>query len=516
MRGTHPDRNSARNKEKVTLMKANDLSLLSSQTRSLLDTPGGLWIGGNAIEARQFLPVIDPSSGNTVGSIADGEAVHVDAAVAAARAAFDEGPWPRMPGAERGMRLLRLADLMERDARVLAELETVDVGMPSWMAGDLDVGGAISVMRYMAALAGRTDGRTVPVHTPEPGAHFFGYTQREPLGVVGAIIPWNVPLMLAVWKLAPALAAGCTIVLKPSEEASCSVLHLARLTAEAGVPAGVVNVVTGRGQSTGAALASHPGIDKITFTGSTATGKQIARAAAENVTQVALELGGKSPQLVFADADLDRAIPGIANSVFLNSGQVCVAGSRVYVERGIYDETVNRLARHAKELRVGCGLDTSTQLGPLISARQQQRVLGMVDQAVSAGAEVHTGNYRVDAPGFYVRPVVATVTDQKATIMREEVFGPMVAVIPFNGLDEAIALANDSDYGLAAMVWTSSIRTMHTVVPQLRCGRVAVNSEPMPYPALPEGGRKASGYGRDLSEQSFESFLDTKSVLLRY
>jgi len=497
-------------------MQTNDLSLLSSQTRSLLDLPGSLWIGGEPLATSRSLPVIDPSSGGAVGSIADGDAAHVDAAVAAARTAFDQGPWPRLPGAEREARLRRLADLMERDARVLAELETVDVGMPMWMARDLNVGGAIGVVRYMAGLAGRTGGRTVPVHTPESGSVYFGYTQREPLGVIGAIIPWNVPLMLAVWKLAPALAAGCTIVLKPSEEASCSVLHLARLAAEAGVPAGVVNVVTGRGQSAGAALASHPGIDKITFTGSTATGKQIARAAAENVTQVALELGGKSPQLLFADADLDRAITGIANSVYLNSGQVCVAGSRVYIERGIYDEAVDRLARHVKELRVGSGLDASTQLGPLISERQQQRVLAMVDQAVSTGAEVLTGHYTVDGPGFYVRPVVAAVADQKAAIVREEVFGPVVAVAPFSDLEEAIALANDSDYGLAAMLWTSSIRTMHTVVPRLQSGRVAVNSEPMPYPALPEGGRKASGYGRDLSEQSFESYLDTKSVLLRY
>jgi phenylacetaldehyde dehydrogenase len=497
-------------------MQTNDLSLLSSQTRALLDLPGSLWIAGEQLATSRSLPVIDPSSGGTVGSIADGDAAHVDAAVVAARAAFDQGPWPRLPGAEREARLRRLADLMERDARVLAELETVDVGMPIWMARDLNVGGSIAVVRYMAGLAGRTAGRTVPVHTPEPGASYFGYTQREPLGVIGAIIPWNVPLMLAVWKLAPALAAGCTIVLKPSEEASCSVLHLARLAAEAGVPAGVVNVVTGRGHTAGAALASHPGIDKITFTGSTATGKQIARAAAENVTQVALELGGKSPQLLFADADLDRAIAGIANSVFLNSGQVCVAGSRVYIERGIYDEAVNRLASHVKDLRVGSGLDAATQLGPLISERQQRRVLGMIDQAVSSGAEVLTGNYTVDAPGFYVRPVVAAVADQKAAIVREEVFGPVVAVAPFSDLEEAIALANDSDYGLAAMLWTSSIKTMHTVVPRLQSGRVAINSEPMPYPALPEGGRKASGYGRDLSEQSFESYLDTKSVLLRY
>lgn len=497
-------------------MQANDLSLLSPETRRALDIPGRLWIAGEPQEANEHLPVIDPSSGRQVGAIADGDAWSVDAAVRAAREAFDRGPWRRMPGSEREARLRRLADLMERDAQLLAELETVDVGMPMWMSRGLNVAGAIGVLRFMANLAGRTYGKTVPVHTPDPEAAYFGYTRREPLGVIGAIIPWNVPLMLATWKLAPALAAGCSIVLKPSEDASCSVLHLARLASEAGIPSGVVNVVTGRGVTAGAALAAHPGVNKITFTGSTATGKQIARAAAENVTQVSLELGGKSPQILFSDADLDKAIPSIANSVFLNSGQVCVAGSRVYIERAIYDEAMERLVRHVRELRIGCGLDPQTQLGPLVSAKQQDRVLRFLDDAVASGVQMLTGDYKVDGPGFYVRPTVAAPKDERTAIVRQEVFGPVVTAAPFSGIDEAVALANDTDYGLAAMVWTRDLGRMHSIVPQLQCGRVAVNTEPFPYPALPEGGRKASGYGRDNGEEAFESYLDTKAVLLRY
>lgn len=497
-------------------MMKNDLSLLSKATRAALATQARVFIGGEWLTVLKSLPVNDPTSSEQIAQIAAGDASYVDLAVKAARAAFESGPWPRMHGAQREVLLRRLADLIERDRQLLAELEVVDVGMPIWMARDLNVGGAVDVLRYMAGFAGRATGRTVQAGVPIPDSAFFGYTQKEPLGVVGAIIPWNVPLMMSVWKLAPALAAGCTIVLKPSEEASLSVLHLAGLVREAGFPPGVVNVITGIGAEAGAALAAHPGLDKITFTGSTTTGNQVALAAARNVTKLTLELGGKSPQILFADADLDSAIPGIAGSIFLNSGQVCVAGSRLYVDRRVYDEAVSRLARHADAMRLGAGLDPQTQLGPLINQRQQQRVLKYLSEAERAGYELLTSVPRVDAEGYYVRPSVVAVADQTAAIVREEVFGPVLTVTPFDDVEQAVAMANDTPYGLSACLWTRDLVTMHQVVPRIRSGKVAVNTEPLPWPGLPEGGRRASGYGRDLGEESFESFLETKSVLVRY
>ena len=497
-------------------MLQNNLGLLGAATRAALDHAPRVFIGGEWQPVANSLPAVDPSSAMPVSRIAAAGAAQVDAAVRAARTAFEAGPWPRMHGAGREALLRRLADLVERDRQTLAELEVLDVGMPIWMARDLNVGGAIGVLRYMAGFAGRANGRTVQVGVPIPDSAFFGYTQKEALGVVGAIIPWNVPLMMSVWKLAPALAAGCTVVLKPSEEASLSVLHLAGLVREAGFPAGVVNVVTGTGPEAGAALAAHPGLDKITFTGSTRTGLQVAQAAARNVTRATLELGGKSPQILFADADLDRAIPGIAGSIFLNSGQVCVAGSRLYVDRRIHDEAVGRLARHADAMRLGAGLSPETELGPLVNARQQQHVLGHLDAAQRAGAELLTADPRIDAAGFYVRPSVVAVADQGAAIVREELFGPVITVTPFDSVEEAVHMANDTDYGLSACLWTRDLATMHAVVPRIRSGKVAVNTEPMPWPGLPEGGRGASGYGRDLGEESFESFLETKSVLVRY
>lgn len=497
-------------------MSNTTTSSLGAAARRALDQPGQIYVDGAWLAGESTLPVINPSTGEQIGVIADGAAQHVDAAVRAARAALELGPWSRLNGGEREALLRKLADLMERDRDLLAELEAMDAGMPLWMAQQLNIPSAVASFRFMAGLASKTNGRTVPVHTPIPNSGYFGYTQREPVGVVAAIIPWNVPVMLAAWKLAPALAAGCTVVLKPSEEASCAVLHLTRLIAEAGFPPGVVNVITGRGATVGAALASHPGIDKITFTGSTRTGKQIAKAAAENSTRVTLELGGKSAQILCADADLDRAIEGISNSIFLHSGQICVSGSRLYVHRSIYAEVQERLTKHADGLKVGGAFAADTQIGPLVNRRQQEQVLRYIDEAKEQGAQILTSGYRVDSPGYFVRPTVAVVEDQGARIVREEVFGPVLAVAAFDDVEQAVSLANDSPYGLAASVWTRDLTAMHAIVPKLRVGKVSVNNEPMPYPTLPEGGRKASGYGRDMGDESFDSYLETKAVIVRY
>lgn len=497
-------------------MLKNELSSISRATRQALDQVPCSFVDGEWHVCAASLEVIDPSSAGVISRIGESGVDGIDAAVQAARHAFERGAWSRLDGADRQALLTRLAELMQRDRNILAELEVLDVGMPLWLSTQLDVGGAIEAVRYMAGLARRVHGRTVQLSQPLTDAAFFGYTQKEPLGVVGAIIPWNVPLMIAVWKLAPALAAGCTVVLKPSEEASLAILHLARLIQEAGFPPGAVNVVPGAGALGGAALACHPGVDKISFTGSTATGRRVAEAAARNVTKLTLELGGKSPQLLFPDADLPQAIAGIAGSIFTNSGQVCVAGSRLYVHERVYSAAVEMLVEHARSLRVGPGLHPDTQIGPLINRRQQASVLAQLDAATQAGAQVLTGDARVDADGFYVRPTVVAVSDPRIALMRDEIFGPVLTVMPFQDTEHAIRMANDTLFGLSAYVWTQDLKTMHTVVPRIRAGRVAVNTEPVPWPGLPEGGRRASGYGRDMGEESFESFLETKSVLLRY
>jgi len=494
---------------------SNDLTRLSAQTRGILDRGGGLFIDGEVRQARSSLPVIDPSSNQAISSIAAASAADIDAAVGAARAALDNPAWRDIGPAGREAALHRLADAVAANADVLAELESVDVGMPHWMSRNLDIGGTVDTLRYMAGWPTKIAGQTFDVSVPIPGSEFFGYTRREPVGVIGAIIPWNVPLMLAVWKLAPALAAGCTVVMKPSEEACLSVLELARLAHQAGIPAGVFNVVTGTGREAGEALVAHPGIDKVTFTGSTATGRRIAAKAAETTKKLTLELGGKSPQILFADAELDEAVKGVADAIFLNSGQVCVAGSRLYVERRIHDAVVERLAAHADALPLGAPLAEGTILGPLASARQHARVRALLDTAIGAGAQVATRQDPVADVGNYLRPTILSSVTNAMEIAREEVFGPVLTVTPFDDLDEAATLANDTDYGLSACIWTSNLSTAHRLVRRLTTGKVAVNTPPLPYPALPEGGRKASGYGRDLGEDAVAGFLETKSLLIR-
>jgi len=497
---------------------SNDLNDLSSRTQERLHRGCDLFIDNEWHPAGggQRIPVVDPSSGQVVSTIAAGGPSDIDLAVASASRALGDERWRDASPLDRERLLRNLADLIERNAALLAEIESVDTGMPLWMARDLAIPGAQDVLRYMSGWSSKIAGRTVDVKVPIPGARFFGYTSKEPVGVVGAIIPWNVPLMLAVWKLAPAVAAGCTIVIKPAEQASLSVLLLGELAAQAGFPPGVVNVVSGLGAEAGEALVRHPGVDKLTFTGSTTTGRRIAQNAGRALKRLTLELGGKSPQLVFADANLDRAIPAIANSIFLHSGQICVAGSRLYVQRTQFRAVLERLRHHVESLVIGPGLSPQTRLGPLISADQQKRVLSYVDAAVADGAHAVTGDPRVDSPGFYVRPTLLTQVRQDMPIVQEEVFGPVLTIMPFDDLEEAVELANGTSFGLAASVWSSSLSTIHRVLPRLRCGKVTVNTDSIPYPSLPEGGVKDSGYGRDLAEEAVASFLETKAVLVRY
>ncbi len=493
---------------------SNDYARLGHTTRAFLDRQHGHYIDGAWILPAATLAVIDPSNARPVSAIAAGTAADIDAAVQAAHGAFSSPAWKALSALERERLILRLADLIEAHAGLLAELECVDNGMPLGFAG-INVGGAVGVLRYMAGWASKIVGDTVEVKMPFPGSQFFAYTSREPVGVVGAIVPWNVPLMMAIWKLAPALTAGCTVVLKPAEDASLTALALADLIDQAGFPPGVVNIVTGLGREAGEALVSHPLVNKISFTGSTATGKHINRLATDSLKKVTLELGGKSPTIVFEDANLEKAIVGAANAIFTNSGQICVAGARLYVQRGVYDQVVEGVARRADRLVLGAGLNPDSQLGPLINARQQASVQGHVERARQAGASVVTRRATPESDGYFVAPTVLAGVRQTDPLVQEEIFGPVLAVLPFDDLEEAVELANDTPYGLAASVWSKSLSRVHQVLPALKCGKVSVNTEGFPHPALPEGGTKQSGFGRDLGRESLDAYLDTKTVLMQ-
>lgn len=496
-------------------VKGNDLSQISGATRTLLDQAPAMFVDGGRQPAlgQGEIPVLDPSTGRQIAALAAGDERDADCAVAAASSALPV--WAAIGPGERERLIWRWADLVEQNADTLAETESLDVGMPYWMSRNMEMGGTLGSIRYMAGWPTKLAGRTVPVSVPIPGSEYLGYTLREPVGVVAAIIPWNVPMMMAAWKIAPAIAAGCTIVVKPSEVASLSVLRMAELAVEAGIPPGVINVVTGEGPRVGEALIRNPDVAKVTFTGSTATGIAIARSAAEGIKKVTLELGGKSPQLLFADADIDKAVAGICEGIFLHSGQICVAGSRLYVQRPVYDRVVEGLKDWADSRVLGGGLRSDTQIGPVVNRAQQDSILSHIDDARDAGADIVTADARVESEGCFVRPTVLANTTREMRAVREEIFGPVLTVAPFDDTEEAIAMANDTEYGLSACVWTQDISTAHHVSGRIRSGKVAINTDPLPYPALPEGGRQASGYGRDLGQEAVESFLETKSVLVR-
>jgi aldehyde dehydrogenase (NAD+) len=469
---------------------------------------GGQWCAarsGEVIEAR------NPADGTLLATVPRGDARDIDAAVTAARNAFD-GPWSRFTPFERQALLLRIADRIEAAWDDLCLSDTLDMGMPiqRTLANRRRV---LGMLRFYAGQAVTLHGETIPNSFP---GDIQSSTVREPVGVVGAIIPWNAPIAGSIWKIAPAIATGCTVVLKPSEEASLTVLMIARIMQEAGLPDGVLNVVTGHGAEAGAALAEHPGIDKIVFTGSTATGRAIARAATGTLKRVSLELGGKSPVIVCRDADIDKAVPVAAMAAFANSGQICIAGARLFVAREIHDDFVARVAAYAARLRIGPGIREETEIGPLISARQADRVAGYLAAGAREGAEVLTGGGRAEGPGlaaghFYQPTVFGGVTDDM-TIAREEIFGPVIAAMPFDTLDEVVARANATPYGLAAGVFTTHLGTAHKLAHRLKAGSVWVNMYHAIDPAVPFGGVKMSGYGREGGREHVEEYLDTKAI----
>ena len=473
---------------------------------------GGEWrdaVAGARLDVR------NPATGEVITTVPASGKDDVNLAVAAARAAFESQEWGGARPVDRERWLLRLADLVEANAKELAELETLDNGKPLVISQRVDVPSAVDFVRYCAGWATKIEGTTVEPSLPGFRKNeFFAYTRREPVGVVGAIIPWNFPLLMAVWKVAPALAAGCAIVLKPAEDTPLTALRLAELALEAGFPAGAVNVVTGEGPSAGAALAAHPGIDKVAFTGSTAVGKRIGQAALENMTRLSLELGGKSPVIVLDDVDPAVAASGAANAIFFNSGQVCVAGSRLYVQRKVYDAVLDGVSTIAGKMRIGPGLEKGTQLGPLVSERQLDRVAGYVRTGLEEGATLVAGGSRHGTRGWFHQPTILTGAAASARVAQEEIFGPVLTMMPFADEQEALAIANDVRYGLAAYLWTKDVGRAHRFAQHVEAGMVWVNSENVRHLPTPFGGTKSSGIGRDGGDYSFDFYMDTKNIAI--
>jgi acyl-CoA reductase-like NAD-dependent aldehyde dehydrogenase len=483
------------------------------QSTFLRQQPVKMLIGGQWVESAsgKTFATINPATTQVLAQVAEGESEDINRAVAAARKAFESGPWPKMTPSQRGRLLWKLADLLEAHAEEFAALETLDNGKPIKYAKGGDVPLTVDHFRYFAGWASKLEGETIPVSIP----NMFTYTLREPLGVVGQIIPWNFPLQMASWKLAPALACGNTVVLKPAEQTPLTALRLGELICEAGFPDGVVNIVPGFGEMAGAALAAHPDVDKIAFTGSTEVGRKIVQASAGNLKKVTLELGGKSPNIIFPDADLKYAVRGAMNAIFFNQGQVCTAGSRLFVHQSVYEQVVSGLAEYAQKMKIGAGIDPASDLGPLVSQEQLERVLGYVESGKHEGASVVTGGERVatqDLAGYFMRPTVFDGVQDEMRIAREEIFGPVVVALPFENVEEVAARANASIYGLAAGVWTSDVKIAHKMASTLKAGVVWVNTYNMFDAAAPFGGYKQSGYGREMGHAVLDAYTQTKTV----
>ena len=463
----------------------------------------------------QRLDVRDPATGEVVTSVPAAGAADVDLAVKAARHVFESREWGAARPVDRERWLLKLADLVELHAAEFAEIETIDNGKPLVISQRVDVPSAVDFLRYCAGWATKVEGTTIEPSLPGFRKNeFFAYTRREPVGVVGAIIPWNFPLLMAVWKIGPALATGCTIVLKPAEDTPLTALRLGELALEAGFPPGALNVVTGEGPAAGAALAAHPGIDKVAFTGSTAVGKRIGQAALENMTRLSLELGGKSPVIVLDDIDPAVAASGAANAIFFNSGQVCVAGSRLYVQRKVYDAVLDGVSAIAGKMRIGPGLEKGTQLGPLVSERQLQRVAGYVRTGLDEGATLMAGGERHGTRGWFHQPTILTGVGPSARVAQEEIFGPVLVASPFDDVDEVAALANATAYGLSASIWSNDLKRVHRLIPRIKAGTLWVNCHGLLDNALPFGGYKQSGIGREMGRAMIDLYTETKSVLM--
>jgi phenylacetaldehyde dehydrogenase len=474
-----------------------------------------LLINGEWVESEsgEQIPVIDPATGEEVAITADAGAADVDKAVRAARAALETGPWATMLPADRQALIWKLSDLIDANADELAELESIDNGKTKFMANIVDIPGSRDYFRYMAGWATKIEGSTIDVSVGgPPGSKISAYTLREPVGVVAQIIPWNFPLAMAAWKLGPALAAGCTTILKPAEQTPLTALRLGELIIEAGFPPGVVNVLTGYGETTGAALVSHPGVDKVAFTGSTEVGKLINRTATDTLKRVSLELGGKSPVIVLPDFDVESAIGGAAQAIFFNAGQVCAAGSRLYVHSKIYDQVVEGVAAAASKIRLGPGLDPGTEMGPLVSREQRDRVLSYIESGKQEGASVVAGGEAPSHDGFYVSPTVLATTRSDIRVVQEEIFGPVLVAQRFDDLDEIATIANSTNYGLSASVWSNDLRAVNRLVPKIKAGTVWVNCHGFVDPNMPFGGYKQSGIGRESGRAAIEMYTELKSV----
>lgn len=489
-------------------------------TEQFLKKPHKLFIGGRQRSSAlgNSFPVMNPATGRVLAHVAEGEEEDINRAVLAARKAFEEGPWSRMSPSIRGRLLWKLADLIEEHTEALARIESLDNGKPLSIARVVDVPLSADIFRYMAGWATKIDGRTMPFNS----ADFLSYTLREPVGVVGAIIPWNFPLLMAAWKLAPALATGCTVVLKPAEQTPLSALLLGELIAEAGFPDGVVNIVTGYGHTAGAALASHMDVDKIAFTGSTEVGKLIVHAAANsNLKKVSLELGGKSPNIIFPDADLDLAIPGAANAIFFNHGQCCCAGSRLYVHEKIFDTVIAGVADIAGKIRLGSGLDPLTEMGPLVSQEQADTVYNYVLSGIDAGAKAAFCNYADNDvyEGYFINPTILTDVTEDMSVVKEEIFGPVVVAMPFSDINDEITAiakaANNTKYGLAAGIWTKDTAKAQLLAQRIKAGNVWINCYNVFDASLPFGGYKQSGWGREMGPEAIELYTQTKAVTVR-